>query len=319
MNEFEIINRYFNHRIKNPNIVLGVGDDCSLLDLPTNTELALSVDTLIAGVHFPETAAPELIGERALCVAISDLAAMGATPIGFTLALSLPEAQPDWLQGFTDGLSRAAGYCDCDLVGGDTTKGHLTISIQVMGYVERGQAIRRSGARAGDTIFVTGYLGDGGAALAVIEQRWQVEASLASYFEDRFYRPHPKIHEGQKLLGVASAAIDISDGLLADLNHICVASQVDATLEIEQLPLSSFLRQHPDPQQIEQWALAGGDDYQLCFTVAEEKLAVLQALIDQTLIQATAIGKIVAGNGQVVCTKGGQPIAPQGLGYRHFD
>jgi len=278
----------------------------------------VSIDTLIAGRHFPSNADPALIAERALRVSVSDLAAMGAEPLWFTLALSLPEADEHWLESFSEGLFAAAHNCDCVLVGGDTTRGPLSITIQVHGAVPKGLALTREGAEPGDHIFVTGELGDGAAALAALENRLEIEEGHNRYFSDRFYRPEPQLAAGKLLRGLATAALDISDGLLADLGHICSASLVGAEVDVERLPLSEALQYYHNRCPAKDWALSGGDDYQLCFTVPPRNLDAVGTLIATGRINASAIGTITNGD-SVVCMEGGKNYLPTTTGYQHFD
>ncbi len=319
--EFELINRYFRRHSSGDGVILGVGDDCALLQAPADRQLAVSMDTLVADVHFPADADPELIAERALRVNLSDLAAMGAEPLWFTLGLTLPEADSDWLEGFSRGLFACAERYGCRLVGGDTTRGPLSITIQVQGAVEPGAALLRSGAEAGDRIFVTGTLGDGAAALTVIQGRAAVSEASAAYFRDCFYRPRPRLAEAAHLQGLASSGLDVSDGLLADLGHICRQSGLGARLQLEQLPLSDPLRElcadDVDEARGLSWALSGGDDYQLCFTLPEASLAELRALIAAGDVEATEIGEMTAQAG-IDCYFHGRPYLPEQVGYRHF-
>ncbi len=320
MTEFDLIKRFFHHRSGAPSIVLGVGDDCALLQPPEGEQLAMSIDTLVAGVHFPADAEPALIGERALRVALSDLGAMGAKPLWFTLALTLPEADENWLEAFSGGLMNAAGVYGCSLIGGDTTRGPLTISIQVHGSISPGRALRRDGARRDDLVYVTGDLGDGAAALAVINKELQVGNAANAYLMDRFYRPRPHIRTGELLAGVASSAIDISDGFLADLEHICKASKVGAAIDVGRLPVSEVVMAKATQEQRESWALTGGDDYQLCFTVPRKKAGLVQTWIDNKSLGATLVGKIVEQT-EVRCFKDGRPYSAgsaSARGYQHF-
>jgi len=318
--EFELIQQFFQReQAESPaeGVLLGIGDDCALLQLPEGQQLAVSVDTLVADVHFPADADPELIAERALRTNLSDLAAMGAAPLWFTLALTLPRADEQWLRAFSRGLFNCARQFAIALVGGDTTSGPLSISIQVMGAVAPAQGLRRDGASPGDFVLVTNCLGDGAGALAVIQQRLEVAPEAQTYLLERFYRPVPRLKEAQLLRGIASAALDISDGLVADLQHICDASDVGAVLDVENLPLSPALLALSNQAQAREWALAGGDDYELCFTVPAEKMSELALLIAEGQLNATVIGEIIPGR-KVICEWEGKPFALPKTGFQHF-
>lgn len=329
MREFELIQQFFQREQADllleekaqASVILGIGDDCALLRVPANKQLAVSVDTLVADVHFPADAKPEDIAERALRTNLSDLAAMGAEPLWFTLALTLPKnsvyVSEEWLRDFSRGLFRTANHYEIVLVGGDTTSGALSITIQVMGALESHQALRRDGASIGDFVCVTNYVGDGAAALAVIQNRLDINSEYQDYLRERFYRPIPRLQESKALLGIASAALDISDGLVADLNHICEASDLGAIIDVENLPLSPALLAVNDLQQVRTWALSGGDDYELCFTVSPEKMPELAMLIAQGVIRATVIGEIIAGSG-VHCELDGEIFELAEQGYQHF-
>ncbi len=320
MHEFELIRRFFQREQAETaatDVILGIGDDAALLQLPAGQQLAVSVDTLVAGVHFPLAGDAEAIAERALRVNLSDLAAMGAEPKWFTLALTLPDVSEDWLRAFSRGLFRAAAAFDCTLVGGDTTAGPLSITIQVMGAVTPHLALRRDGASPGDYILVTHYLGDGAAALAVLEQRLTLSDEHQHYLRERFYQPQPRLPEARLIRGLASAALDISDGLVADLGHICRASDLAAIIYVEDLPLSPALLALDDLAQARRWALSGGDDYELCFTVGAEQMSDIARLIAEGKLRATVIGKMVAGNG-VYCELEGEPFTLDHTGYQHF-
>lgn len=302
--EFELIYRYFSALGRGPGVDLGVGDDCALLRLEPGEQLAASIDTLVAGVHFPDEAFPEDIGYRAVAVAASDLAAAGARPLGMTLALTLPAADELWLHTFSEGLVAAVAALELPLVGGDTTRGPLTITVQVFGAVPAGEALLRGGAQVGDQLCVSGTLGDAAAGLALAEGRWPGDPDYADYLERRFYRPEPRLALGRALRGSATAAIDISDGLLADAGHIAAASGVKLVIEPDRIPLSAALQSLADRDRALAWALAGGDDYELCFTLPAG--GALPA-------GCTRIGRVEAGEG-VDC-----PGAPEAAtGYRHF-
>ncbi|MES2823069.1 MAG: thiamine-phosphate kinase [Pseudomonadota bacterium] len=329
MNEFQIIKQFFQREPtdllsaeKSPlGVVLGIGDDCALLQIPVTKQLAISVDTLVADVHFPADANAEDIGERALRVNLSDLAAMGAEPLWFTLALTLPKnsefCSEDWLRLFSRGLFRVAKEFNIALVGGDTTSGPLSITIQAMGAVASHEALRRDGASIGDFICVTHFMGDGAAALAVIQNKLQIDDEHKKYLYNRFYRPTPRLKEAELLRGIASAALDVSDGLVADLAHICAASDLGALIDVENIPLSPALVAINNLDQAYCWALSGGDDYELCFTVSPEKMPELAMLIAQGKVHATVIGEMVAG-ANVLCELKGEPFSLDQQGYRHF-
>ena len=323
LSEFSIIEQYFaeisrSTVLASPYIDLGVGDDCCLLNIPDEQQLALSIDTLNANVHFPAEANANLIAQRALAVAISDLAAMGATPIAFSLALSLPDANNDWLASFSDGVKKAAEQYDVALVGGDTTKGPLSITVQVKGVLPKGKAIKRSGAQLGDVIYVTGSLGDAAAALAFMQGKLDIDTTAQRYFKQRYYQPNARISVGQSLLSLATAAIDISDGLVADLGHIVKRSGVAAEIISNELPLSFELREACDFELALPYALVGGDDYELCFTVSPDDRRQVLELAELLDVPMTEIGGIVAGEG-VRCVNGqGVALALNKTGYQHF-
>ena len=320
LGEFQLIQQFFQReQAENPQagVLLGIGDDCALLQIPPGKTLAVSVDSLLADVHFPADAAPELIAERALRTNLSDLAAMGADPLWFTLALTLPSTDEDWLRAFSRGLFKCAREYNIALVGGDTTAGPLNIGIQVMGALEPHQALRRDGANIGDFVLVTNYLGDGAAALAAIQGRAEFSAECQDYLFERFYRPVPRLKESALIRGIASSALDVSDGFVADLQHIWRASDVGAVIYVEDLPLSPALLSLNNLAQAQQWALTGGDDYELCFTVAPERMGDVAMLIAQGQLQATVVGEIISGSG-VACELNGEPFALTQTGYQHF-
>ncbi len=310
--EFELIRRYFTPSFLPAHVSLGVGDDCALLQIPAGCELAISVDTQVADVHFHRDAPPAGIASRALCCAASDLAAMGASPLGFTLALTLPSADEKWLREFSRGLLQAAEQLQCPLIGGDTTRGSLTISIQVHGSVPSGRALKRSGAKAGDDIWVSGTLGDGAAALALLENTVQFDDHSTAYLQQRFYQPDIDFALAVQLRDIANSCIDVSDGLLADLEHICKASAVGAILHQAQLPLAKW-QSDVAVEQALQWALTGGDDYRLCFTASASQREVLQ-----TLPGVFRIGEITEATGITVLDAQGVSCVVDNYSYQHF-
>jgi len=303
-------------------VALGIGDDAAVLNVTPGQQLVMASDTLVAGVHFPETASGREVATRSLCVNLSDMAAMGAKPRWFTLALTLPrdKANAEWLADFSAGLGDIAKQYDVALVGGDTTSGPLTLTLSLVGEVPVGEALTRSGAGSGDSVFVTGYLGDGAAALELIINDYEDHTDSDRLLR-RFYCPEPQIQAGLKLRSIASACIDISDGLMADLGHICKASGVTAVIQTEQLPIAAEILER-SPLDALEWALCGGDDYQLCFTVAADQLAKVEALIDLGELDARRIGTIKPGDQSIITVsvidKNNTLLTVVKPGYNHF-
>lgn len=320
LSEFNLIERYFSGRgPRRDDVVAGIGDDCALLRVPDGMELAVSIDTLVAGVHFPEDTPPAAIGHKALAVGLSDLAAMGAAPAWATLSLALPGVDEAWLEPFASGLFALAETHGVQLVGGDTVRGPLVITLQLHGHVPAGTALRRGGARAGDRIYVTGTLGDAGLGLAVAQGRSALPADDARYLRGRLDRPEPRCDAGIALRGLASACIDISDGVAADLGHILAASGTGARLELARLPLSPPLRRHGgDEAQAWRLALTAGDDYELCFTVPAAHAAAWERRSAGLACGSTCIGVIEAGEGLRLQRPDGSLLALSHAGYDHF-
>ncbi|MEL0168292.1 MAG: thiamine-phosphate kinase [Pseudomonadaceae bacterium] len=324
MDEFDLIARYFRtarlERAADTNAtVLGIGDDAAVLQLAPGQQLVISTDTLVEGVHFPTDCPAAELGYRSLAVAVSDLAAMAATPLGFTLALSLPQASAGWLQAFSSGLADAARDAGINLIGGDTTRGPLNIGVTVLGQVPAGQALTRSGARPGDLLCVGGPLGDGAAGLAVVlgdALPAGLPMAAQDYLLGRFWRPQPQLALGQQIRGFASAGLDVSDGLLADAGHIAAASGVRLLINGPQLPMSDALRSWSEQQRLD-WMLRGGDDYVLLFTLpraARGRLEQWRAAGHAVSV----IGEVQGGNG-VQLDLGLGPQAVDGpAGYQHF-
>lgn len=310
LSEFELIDRFF---AASPcagagaGVVLGIGDDAAILSLPPGEELLVSVDTLVAGVHFPTGLPARAIGHRALAVNLSDLAAMGARPRWFTLALTLPQADEAWLGEFAAGLAALAARAGITLVGGDTTRGPLSITVQVHGTLPAGTALRRDGARPGDEVWVSGCPGLAALGLRQLQAGGSGGAAATAFLD-----PEPRLALGESLRGLASAAIDVSDGLLADAGHIARRSGVHLQLEAAALPLAPALRELPREEALG-LCLAGGDDYELCFTAAPGQAASIGALATRLGLPCTRIGRVEAGEG-AECT-GFQPLR---RGYRHF-
>ncbi|WP_454864044.1 thiamine-phosphate kinase [Pseudomonas hormoni] len=317
MGEFELIRNFFAAAPcaqGGEGVALGIGDDCALLAVPAGEQLAVSTDTLVAGVHFADPCDPFLLGQRSLAVAVSDLAAMGATPIAFTLALTLPSATADWLQAYAHGLSLMAQSCGVALVGGDTTRGPLSLTMTVFGRVPAGKALTRSGAQVGDLLCVGGELGNAAGALPLVLGQRTAEAAIADPLLAHYWSPQPQLALGQALRGKATSALDISDGLLADCGHIALASKVGIQVERDRLPLSKALVAFLGQPGAEHAALSGGDDYVLAFTLPSVELSRMVA--DGWPIHV--VGRVVTGQGVVLLDAAGQDITPQTRGYQHF-
>ena len=330
LDEFGLIERIARRARARADIALGIGDDAALLQMPDGQQLAVTADTLNAGVHFPIETLPADIGWKALAVNLSDLAAMGATPAWCTLSLSLPQADAAWLDGFIEGFFTLADASGIALVGGDTTQGPLSVSITAMGAVPAAQALRRDGARAGDDVWVSGAPGEAAAALrlwqhAQLDVRAPADDVHIEMLRQRLQRPVPRLQLGQALRGLAHAAVDVSDGLLADLHHIAERSGVGAVVWADALPLLLALRATFGVEAARDCILRGGDDYELCFTAATERRDAVQALSSRLALPLTRIGKIVTGSG-VVCeggAHGNAAFAGGGAkggvnGFRHF-
>jgi len=326
LSEFDLIRKYFESLSAQVSVVdsvgqsdskttvqLGIGDDCALIDPPDGMSLCISMDTMVEAVHFPLNAPAEKVGYRALAAALSDLAAMGAKPSHFTLSLTMPEADQCWLAAFSKGLQSLMQQFDLLLVGGDTTKGPLTIGIQVHGFLPKKTAMLRSKAKQGDIIGVTGTLGDAGAALELFDKNELTPDER--YLMDRYFHPSPRIKQGIELRSFAHACIDISDGLLADAAHIAEKSGVLLELDLECLPISKALLSIQGGHA-GHLAATAGDDYELLFTLSEEKWAELRRQDDAGIF--TAIGRVKKGAG-VVALKNGRAVTQITQGYRHFE
>jgi thiamine-monophosphate kinase len=315
VSEFALIRDYFSRcGAERDDVLLGVGDDAALLRAPAGRDLVVAVDTLVSGVHFLPDVDPAALGHKALAVNLSDLAAMGADPAWATLALTLPAADPEWLAAFTRGLCGLARRFGVSLVGGDTTRGPLTVSVQLQGFVPAGEAIRRSGARPGDSVFVTGTLGDAGLALRELLRGGAPGPEVRARLE----RPEPRVAVGIALRGLAGAAIDISDGLVADLGHLLEASGVGAEVELGALPLSAAVRDSVNRSGDWDLVLGSGDDYELCFTVPPERLGALGSLPGHPGCGIHRIGRVLPGEGLHCVGVDGVLWQPAVRGYDHF-
>ncbi len=320
MNEFDLIQNIFNREKKNrADVILGIGDDAALLQVPLGQQLVVSTDTLVAGRHFPENTSPADIAYKALAVNLSDLAAMGAEPAWILLALTLPSVDEIWLNEFSQGFFSLMRHFRLQLVGGDMTCGPLTITVQALGFVPAGKALCRLGAMPGDRIYVSGTLGDAGLALAYLHE----ETSLAltqhqiQWLMQRLNRPEPRVELGLALRNIATSAIDISDGLVADLGHILLANQLGATIQLADLPLSASLRQLSQ-EQVWQFALSAGDDYELCFTVPASSEIALQSHLKAINSSCTCIGRIKKEPGLSMIREDGFLLVLEKSGFQHF-
>ena len=314
--EFDLIARHFTRAT--PGAVLGVGDDCALLAPTPGMQLAVSSDMLLEGRHFSPQDSPAGLGHKSLAVNLSDLAAMGATPRWATLAIALPEEDDAWLTAFARGFFRMADQHGIELVGGDTTRGTLTLSITVIGEVPPGQALRRDGAQAGDDVWVSGVIGCAAVALAYRQGRLFMEQIDAAKVLPALYLPTPRVELGMALRGIATSAIDISDGLLGDLGHILERSHVGATLEFGAVPTLPVVQGYLHEPVARDCVLAGGDDYELCFTAPAARRDAIAAAAQSAGVPVTRIGRITAEPGLTVISADGQPLRFDRTGYDHF-
>ncbi|OFZ70548.1 MAG: thiamine-phosphate kinase [Betaproteobacteria bacterium RBG_16_58_11] len=314
--EFDLIRRYFTRPASRT--VLGVGDDAALVRVAAGRELAVSTDMLLAGRHFLFEDDPFALGHKALAVNLSDMAAMGATPRWALLSIALPEVNERWLSRFTEGWFALADQQGVALIGGDTTKGPLTLSVTIMGEVAKGQALRRSGAKVGDEIWVSGTLGDAALALAYLQRRIQIAPHDAAVLLPRLHAPTPQVKLGQKLLGLAHSAIDISDGLLADLGHILELSGVGAQICVAALPVSENVRGYLHDEVARNAVLAGGDDYELCFTAPAKQHDAIVRMGRRLKLPLTCIGEITRQRKLVVLDENNHPLTLKEQGFDHF-
>ena len=323
MGEFELIDRYFKRPARRA--ALGVGDDCALLAPAPGMQLAVSSDMLVEGRHFFAGTDPERLGHKALAVNLSDLAACGARPLAFTLALALPQVDAAWLEGFSRGLLQLADAHGCELVGGDTTQGPLNICITVFGEVPTGQALLRSGAQPGDDIYVSGTLGEARLALDALRGQFALPANMLAHLRQRLERPTPRVALGLALRGVASSALDLSDGLLGDLGHILRASGVGACIDtsktidlIATSALSISVTGQFDADYLQQCTLAGGDDYELAFTAAPARRGAVAAAAQASGTAVARIGVVEGAPGLRLIDAQGRPVAQRYASFDHF-
>lgn len=317
MSEFDLIRQHFTKATQHTN--LGIGDDAALISLPIGVELAISTDMLVAGTHFFADIDAYQLGWKSLAVNVSDMAAMSANPKWATLAIALPANDAIWLSQFSNGFFACAKIFNIDLIGGDTTRGPLTISVQIMGEVPHGQAIKRSGAKVGDDIWVSGVLGDAALALAHMQNKHILTESEFASCAKSLHMPQPRVALGLALRNIANSAIDISDGLLSDLGHILDASQIGAELRLNDFPCSNLMQKYR-ANPLTQWMiLAGGDDYELCFTAPAEKHDEVIALRERLNLKLTKIGHITHGNGLIVRDINDEALSIKETGFDHFN
>lgn len=316
--EFQIIKQYFDgYGPKRRDVLKSIGDDCALV-LPTNNQcIAISVDTLVEGVHFLAAMPAKDLGYKSLAVNLSDLAAMGAVPAWMTLALTLPTADEIWIKEFSQGLFEAAEYYNIALVGGDTTRGPKSITITVNGQVDKEKALCRNGAQVGDWIYVTGTLGDSALGLQIIQNKINASILNKNFLINRHYRPTPRVLVGQSISGLASSCIDLSDGLISDITHVMKASNVAVNIDVEQLPLSQELMETVSLEEGLSFALTGGEDYELLFTVSDNNKKALAKALNSTGVKFTCIGQVMGGDG-IKLHHNGTPFTPMNLGFTHF-
>ncbi len=320
LGEFDLIQQFFTRNQVQPGLVVGIGDDAAVVEIPPDRQLVVTADTLVAGVHFPEQASPEDIGYKSLAVNLSDLGAMGAIPRWYTLSLTLPAANDAWLSAFSAGLQQLETEEAVVLIGGDTTRGPLSISIQAMGLVRRGAAVRRSGASAGDDVYVTGTLGDAALGLQSVLGKAPeslLPGSALAGCIGRLNRPQPRTTAGYSLAPFVTAMIDCSDGFTADLGHILSASGCGAEVMLGSLPLSSAVRCWVELQGW-QLPLSGGDDYELIFTADPDQREVINGIAENLHCAITPVGKIVPGAGLKLIERDGAVVESATVGYTHF-
>ena len=319
MGEFDLIKRYFSRKSLQNDVVLSVGDDCAITSISTGYQLAITTDTLVEGTHFLPSISPADLAYKSVAVNLSDLAAMGATPTWMSLALTLPEIKEEWLAEFSQSLFAILDRYGVSLIGGDTTKGSLSITLTAQGFLPENQGLFRHQAKVGDWIFVSGFLGDSAAGLDLLLQNRKIENESDRYFIQRHLNPTPRVELGLALRSFSCCALDVSDGLLADLEHILERSQVGAEIYLENLPLSRHLCIQYEQTQAEKFALTGGEDYELCFTVSEEKREEMEQVLRLQGIKVTCIGKILPQTSGLNLLKNGEKVTlPEHCGFDHF-
>lgn len=318
MKEFELIKHFFTKQIvKRKDVPLGIGDDCAVLAPVENQNIVVTTDTLVAGVHFPFDTSPRAIGHKAVAVNLSDIAAMGAKPSWISLALTLPEVDETWLTEFCEGVFELCEFYNVELIGGDTTQGPLSITLTAQGLTPQDSYLSRAGAKTGDWLYVTGELGDAALALQHIDGKVDIEAQFFEVLKHKLDYPKPRILAGQTLREYASAAIDLSDGLIADLGHICQASNVGANVVLDSLPLSNIMRDNLLADDAINLALSGGDDYELLFTVSEDNKVGMETAMSYAGIAVSCIGQLNASQ-TITTTLNNKPVPINTAGFEHF-
>ncbi len=317
--EFELIKKYFQKLTEDdPSVKCGIGDDAAIIQIPPGMELVLSMDTLLEDTHFPAETDPFDIGHKGLAANLSDMAAMGAEPKWVLLSISLPENDEPWLEKFSSGFLELAKQHSVSLIGGDMSRGPLSITLQIQGLVPTGTALKRDGAQEGELIYVTGTLGDAGVGLDIIQGKLSISNEHKSFFLRSLNRPEVSVEAGLRLREIANSSIDISDGLIADLGHILDASHVGAEIEVEKMPLSEAMQQCIDKTTAWNYALTSGDDYKLCFTASAEKHDLVLDTFKGINISVACIGKINGETGLQLMTPEGTCFEPLGKSYQHF-
>ncbi len=314
--EFDLIKRYFNR--PQPDAVLGVGDDAALVQVSPGMQLAISADMLVAGTHFYADIDPWMIGWKSMAVNISDMAAMGAQPRWATLAIALPKADEIWVARFAEGFFACAEQFDVALIGGDTTRGPLTISVQIMGEIAPGQSLLRSNAHVGDDLWVSGQLGDAALALAAIQGRFPLSETELYACSPALHQPQPRVALGRALQGLAHSALDISDGLLADLGHILERSKVGAEVWLKAIPQSNTVSAHSHQNEVQSMILSGGDDYELCFTAPAKNRHRIAEIGQKLGLTMAIIGQITASPTLTVLGLDNTPLTLKEHGFDHF-
>ncbi|ALS99210.1 thiamine-phosphate kinase [Lacimicrobium alkaliphilum] len=319
MKEFDLIEAFFKEKgHQRRDVQIGIGDDAAVLSVPAGQSLVVTTDTLIDGVHFPHNTPGRAVASKAVAVNLSDLAAMGAEPAWLSLSLSIPQVDENWLNGFSLGLQELTDYYSVQLIGGDTVRGPLSITVTAQGFVPQNQALTRSGAKPGDWIYVTGTLGDAGLGLDMMQGRMDVAARHKNYLSNRLNCPTPRVLAGTMLRRIATSCIDISDGLIQDLRHILKASDVSAIIQVDKLPFSQAMQDAVVNEQAIRYALTSGDDYELLFTVPEEQKSNLQHALSTTSEPVTCIGQITGGQDKLELRRGKEKVSYEMLGYQHF-